>query len=264
MRKILTGVMAAGLVGALIIPSLASADVTKLTVTNTVNPTKQHKKTRGAASTTFTSIDTHEGFTVPPGGPGCSTTQTSTACKYFPPSVQSVITFPTDFKFTPGNIPACQLVSLQGKDAAGAKAACPRSVVGGGTTHIHTTTETGGPNGNGQLLGIVTLFNGAPTGGHPSLYVHIDIQGNTNKPILTGSINRNVLTTTIPPVPGTVIEDLSSTVNRVVAKKKKGVKTFYLSAKCSKKTWALSETNTYTTGKQLTASTSSKCKQLKG
>jgi hypothetical protein len=259
MRKILTGVMAAGLVGAMVIPSIASADVTKLTITNTASPAKQHKKVRGAATTTFTSIDTHEGFTLPP-----ATSCTTSACKYFPPSVQSVITFPTDFKFTPGNIPACNLASLQGKDAAGAKATCPRSVVGQGITHIHTTTENGGPNGNGQLSGIVTVFNGAPTGGHPSLYVHIDIQGNTNKPILTGSINRNVLTTTIPPVPGTVIEDLTVTINKLVAKKKKGVRTFFLSAKCSKKNWPLTETNTYTTGKTLTASTSGKCKQLKG
>jgi hypothetical protein len=267
MRKILIGALAA-VVGAAVIPSIASADVTALSVTNTVSPAKQFKKVRGGVTTTFVSKDTHSGITLPPGGPGCDpppfgSGSVTAACKYFPPSVQSVITFPTDFKFTPGKLPACNLASLQGKDAAGAKAACPRSVVGQGNTHIHTTTETGGPSGNGQLSGVVTLFNGAPTGGRPSLYVHIDIAGNTNKPILTGSINGNVLTTTIPPVPGTVIEDLTATINKLVVKKSKGVKTFYLSARCSRKTWALSETNTYQGGKQLTASTSGKCKQLK-
>jgi hypothetical protein len=265
-RKCLIGVMALGLVGAMVIPSFASADVTNLTITNSVTPSKQHKKTRGGVSTTFASIDTHSGITVPPGGPGCAPPAIVTsACKYFPPSTQSVITFPTDFKFTPGKIPTCNLASLQGKDAAGAKAACPQSVVGQGNTHIHTTTEPGTPPGNaGTLTGIVTAFNGAPTGGRPSLYVHVDVQGNTNKPILQGSINRNVLTTTIPPVSGTVIEDLTLTINKKLAQKKHGVKTFYLSAKCSKKKWPLTETNTYQGGKTLTASTSGKCKQLKG
>ena len=260
MRKYLIGVMAAGLVGALTFPSIGSADTTALSITSPVTPTKQDKKVRGGVSTTFTSNDTHAGALL--NEPGCIQPNITATCFAFPPSVQAFITFPTDFKFDPGTLPDCNLASLTGKTTAGAREACPRSIVGQGASVIRTLA-------GGTLNGVVTAFNGAPSGGLPSLYLHVDIAGSTTKPILNGVIRGNTLLVQIPPVPGTVIQQFTTTINKTVTKKKKNkktgkvVKTFYLSAKCSRGTWTVGETTTYQNGKTLTASTSSKCTKTK-
>jgi hypothetical protein len=262
MRKYLIGVMAAGLVGALTFPSIGAADVTALSITSPVSPSKQDKKVRGAVTTTFSSNDAHDSGnvdTTPGESDGCPPLS---SCRYYPPSVQSFITFPTDFKFDPGTLPDCNLSSLAGKTAAGARAACPRSVVGQGSNVNRTLS-------GGTLNGVVTAFNGAPSGGNPSLYLHVDIAGSSTKPILNGVIQGNTLRVQIPPVPGVVIEHFDTTINKTVVRRKKNkktgktTKTFYLSAKCSKRNWTTTETNTYQNGKTLTATTSQACQQKK-
>jgi hypothetical protein len=269
MRKYLIGV-SLGLVGAVAFSGIASAAVSNLTISSPVTPSKQDKKKRGPVSTTFTSEDAHDGITVPPGGPGCAPPAVVTAaCKYYPASTRSVITFPRDFKFDPGTLPDCNLASLTGKTTSGARAACPRSIVGQGGNVNHTLTEAGFMGSPGTLLGTVTAFNGAPSGGNPTLYLHVDIAGSTTKPILTGVFTGNVLTVAIPVTPGVVIEHFDTTINKTVTAKKKNKKTgkvtkkFYLSAKCSTGTWSVSETNTYQDGSTRTATTSSKCTQKK-
>jgi hypothetical protein len=258
MRKYLIGVMAAGLVGAVAFSGIATADVTGLSIGAKVTPSKQDKKKRGGVTTFFESNDAHEGALL--GEPGCASANPQ--CKYNPPSVQSFIVFPTDFKFDPGTLPDCNLASLAGKDAAGARAACPRSVVGQGS-NVNKTLS------GGTLNGVVTAFNGAPSGGNPSLYLHVDIAGSTTKPILNGVIQGNTLRVQIPPVPGVVIEHFDTTINRTVVRKKKNkktgktTKTFYASMKCSTRRWNVTETNTYQNGKTLTATTSAPCQQKK-
>ena len=184
MRKYLIGVMAAGLVGALTFPSIGSADTTALSITSPVTPTKQDKKVRGGVTTSFTSNDTHAGALL--NEPGCIQPNITATCFAFPPSVQAQITFPTDFKFDPGTLPDCNLASLTGKSTAGAREACPRSIVGQGSSVIRTLA-------GGTLNGVVTAFNGAPSGGSASLYLHVDIAGSTTKPILNGVIRGNTL-----------------------------------------------------------------------
>jgi hypothetical protein len=249
-RKYLIGTIAC-LVGVFVFSSVASAAVTALNTTINLTPAKQHKKVRGPASVFFASDDTHAGFLPCPPG-----TATSNDCAAYPPSTQAVITFTRDIKFTPGKLPDCNLAALSGKTTAGARAACPRSIVGTGR-NVNTTTS-------GQTLnGVITAFNGAPSGGNPSLYLHVDIAGVTTKPILNGVIRGNTLTVQIPPVPGTVIEHFDTTIGKkVVAKNKRtGKKTFYLSARCSKKRWSTTETVTYQNGQQLSDSVNSRCKQ---
>ncbi len=138
MGKYLIGV-ALGLVGALALSSTASAAVTGVTLTANATPTKQDKKKRGGVAFQIGIAEAHEGLTFPPGGQGCMPpTVVTPACKYFPPSHTSVINFDPDFKVTPGTIPRCDPASLTGKDATGARAACPGSIVGQGTSEIHT------------------------------------------------------------------------------------------------------------------------------
>ncbi len=259
MRKHLIGMIAA-LAGAVALSGAASADVTSLNIGSQWTPAKQDKRKRGPAKVYFETNETHAGDLL--GQPGCPLGNEPT-CYAYPPSVQSLITFPKDVAINPGTLPSCSLGSLSGKSAAGARAACPRSVVGGGTGV--------GKNLQGQTLnGVVTAFKGEVSGGNPLLYLHLDIAGVATKPVLTGTIRGNTLQLQIPPVPGMVSEHLDTTLNPVVTARKKNKKTgkvekrFLISIRCPKsRTWTTTETITYQNGQQLTASTSQRCKQRK-
>jgi hypothetical protein len=249
-RKYLIGTITC-LVGVFAFSSVASAAVTQLNTTVNVTPAKQDKKVRGPASVFFGSEDIHAGLIPCP--PGTATTD---QCGAYPPSTQAVVTFSRDFKFTPGNLPDCNLAAIAGKTTAGARAACGRSIVGAGSNRNLTT--------QGQILnGVITAFNGAPSGGNPSLYLHVDIAGVTTKPILNGVFRGTALTVQIPPVPGTVIENFDTTlVRKVTGKNKKtGKRTFYFSARCSRKQWTTTETVTYQNGQTLSDSVTGRCKQ---
>jgi hypothetical protein len=250
MRKYVIGMVAA-LVGALALSSVASADVTNVGIVANITPSKQSKKVRGPANIFFQSTDTHTGNF------NCGALTNDPSCYAFPPSIQSVITFPKDLKFTPGNIPDCQLSRIVGQSSASARAACAGSVVGGGG-NIQTFSD------GRHLNGTITAFNGAPSGGNPSLYLHVEFPGVTTKPILTGVFRGNVLTVQIPPVGGSVIDQFNTALNgkRVVGKNKKtGKKTTYASIRCSTKKWTTTETVTYQNGKTLSSSLTNKCKQ---
>ena len=254
MRKYLIG-MIAGLAGAMALSSVSSAAITGVSIESSVTPSKGDKKIRSGVSTFFASNDTHSGFLPCPLG-----TANLATCRAYPPSVQSVITFPKSLKFDPGNMPDCPLSAIVGQSSAGARAACARSVVGSGSnTQLFSDGRT--------INGTITAFNGAPSGGFPSLYLHVEFPGVATKPILNGIIRGNVLTVQIPPVQGSVIERFATTINKVVSKKTKNKrtgkvkKTFYLSANCSKPKYAVREDVTYQDGTTLTTSTPGRCKQ---
>jgi hypothetical protein len=260
MTKYAMGIIA-GLVGALALSSVASAEVTSLSIGSQWTPAKQDKKNRGPAKVFIESNEAHAGAFK--GQPGCEVGNEGLGCFAFPPTVQSLITFPKDVAVEPGNLPECSRASLQGKSTAAAMAACPRSIVGGGNS-------VGKSLDGGTLTGVITAFNGVPSGGNPSLYLHLDIAGVATKPILNGVVRGNTLLLQIPPVPGMVSEHFDTTLNPIVTGKKKNKKTgkvkktFLISIRCSKsRTWTTTETITYETGKTLTDSASQKCKQKK-
>ena len=252
MRKYLIGMIAA-LVGALGLSSVASAENAGVSIAGSnITPAKQNKKVRGPVNTFFRSNETFTGNLPCPLG-----TANSPSCYAFPASIQSVITFPKDLKFTPGNLPDCQLSRIVGQSTASARAACAGSVVGGGG-NVQTFSD------GRQLNGTLTAFNGAPSGGNATLYIHIEFPGVATKPILNGIIRGNVLTVQIPPVQGSVIDDLNTTIlgKRVVGKKK-GKNVTYLSARCSTRKWVTTEAITYQNGETRSTTSSQKCKQKK-
>jgi hypothetical protein len=251
-RKYLIGTITC-LVGVFAFSSVASAAVTGLDVGLNITPKKQPKKARGPASVFFESNDTHSGDFLGQGG--CMTGGTP-ACFAYPPSTQAVLAFTRDVKFTPGNIPDCNLSAIAGKTTAGARAACTKSIVGAGS-NVNRTLD------GRTLNGVITAFNGAPSGGNPSLYLHVDIAGVTTKPILNGVIRGNVLTVQIPPVPGTVIEHFDTRLVKRAVGKKKGKPIYYFSARCSRRNWFVTETVTYQNGQQLSNTQSGPCKQKK-
>jgi hypothetical protein len=74
-----------------------------------------------------------------------------------------------DFSIDSTGLAECDSTSVQGKPTASAIAACPGAVVGSG----NVTLTAGG------LTGVVTVFNGLPSGGDPTILAHVDIGNGT-------------------------------------------------------------------------------------
>ena len=205
-------------------------------MTTTTSPTKQQKKTFGTVGSFTNVVDT-----IYSGG-------------FTPTGTQTVLTFTKDIKFTPGNIPQCNLGSISTVPQSQSDATCGASKVGSGEATIN----------GGILTGKVAAYNGIPSGGSPTIGLHTDVFTSSGSyafsTTLTGVLNTgsNTLTVAIPPT-GTAITHFSTTIN----KKKSGKKTFYVMARCKKKKWVNSETTHYSDGSSITASSTQKCKQKK-
>ena len=83
-----------------------------------------------------------------------------------------------DFSIDTTGLPVCDSTSIQGKTKAAAIAACPGAVVGSG----NVTLTSGG------LTGAVTVFNGPPSGGDPTILAHVDISNGTFILVVPGLI----------------------------------------------------------------------------
>lgn len=229
-----------GVVASLAITSVASAAVLSQTYSSVADKTKQDRKVRGPVGDFRTDVDT---LYSPP---------------FAPAATQTVLTFDRAFKFDPGNLDECNPASLFGQTQAGARAVCGDAEVGQGSSRLRTLL-------GGTLFGAVTAFNGVPSGGNPVILLHVDVAGVTTKPILTGTLNRNVLTVNVPVVPGTVIEHFDTTIDQIRVKKankKKGKPAkYFVSAKCTDRNWQHSETTTFTDGSTKSASFVQKCKK---
>ena len=236
-RKFLIGAVL-GVTASLAFAGIASAQVVNQTYSSVATKTKQDKKVRGPIGPFTTNVDTTYGAMFTPGGS------------------QTVLTFDSAFKLGDQGsgktkLDQCNLASIVGQTAAGARAACPDAIVGQGAA-----TNRSKPTGVQTLPGVVTAFNGEPSGGQSTIYLHVDIAGSTTKPILTGTVTGTTLTVLIPPVP-TVITHFDTTINQIkVAKpnKKKGKPArYYISAKCNDGSWDHTETTTFENGTSRTA-----------
>jgi len=100
--------------------------------------------------------------------------KTSTFCPSCPaqvpsPAVRAVLNFDNAIQLRPGVAPKCASGQLAGRSTAEAKAACPRSIVGGGSAQVFAPT---GPTSHVTFNPEVTAFNGTPRGGRPTLILH--------------------------------------------------------------------------------------------
>jgi hypothetical protein len=228
-RKYLIGALV-GVIGALSFSSIAQAgSPVSQTLQTTLAPAKQNKKAFGGVSL-------HNII---------STTYTDFVGSHSPQS--TTFTIDPNVKFVPGNIPVCQLSQIQNKPTAQARAACPQSITGQGTVAVN----------NGALTGVVTFFRGA----HPQdIYVHTDINNGSVILDIIGDIQGKILAfTNIPDTPGIDLTRFDTTFN----KRKTGKKTFYVMARCKKKSWKTSESTHFYSGETLSAASSMKCKQKK-
>lgn len=230
-HRLLIGVVA-GVLGALSLSSIASGAPTSQTLQATIAPAKQSKKTFGAASL-HAVIDT--------------------AFDNFPTSQsprQTIFTIDPNIKFVNGNVPVCPLTQIQGKFTAQAQAACPQSIVGGGSVQVN----------GGAIGGTVTIFGGGPT----TMFVQTDIgPAATSLTIIGRLAGRSLTFSNIPNTPGLVLSKFDVTFNKRKTGKKKGTPTYYVMARCKKKKWANSESTNFYSGETLSASASQKCKQKK-
>lgn len=221
----------AGVLGALTLSSIASAAPTSQTLQATVSPAKQSNKTFGGASLHAVIGTTFDNFV------------TSQSPR------QTTFTVDPNIKFTNGNVPVCQLSQIQGKFTAQARAACPRSIVGGGSVQVN----------NGAIQGTATIFGGGPR----TMYVQTDIGPGATTLTIIGTIAGRTLTfSNIPNTPGLVLSKFDVNFTKRKTGKKKGTATFYVSARCKKK-WTNRESTSFYSGETLSASTSQKCKQKK-
>jgi hypothetical protein len=230
-RSLLIGALA-GVLGALSLGSVATAAPTSQTLQTTLSPAKQSKKTFGGASLHAVIDTTFDNF---------ATSQSPR---------QTIFTIDKNIKFVNGNVPVCPLSQIQGKFTAQAQAACPQSIVGGGTVQVN----------GGAIGGTVTIFGGGPT----TMFVQADIgPGATSLTIIGRLAGKSLTFSNIPNTPGLVLSKFDVNFNKRKTGKKKGTKTYYVMARCKKKKWTNSESTNFYSGETLSASSTQKCKQKK-
>jgi hypothetical protein len=258
-RKYVIGVIA-GVVASLAVSGIAQG-ATKQTLTVTVGASKQDAKLRGPADINVT-VDTD----LPAG------------TNVFQTAQQTVLTFDGDFDLgNTAKYPTCDPAVLAGTTTAGAAAACgpgsgKNSQVGSGNSTVCGVLF--GCAG-GQIPGVVTAFNGIPSGGNPQIILHNRIGPPINvTTVLQGVLSGSTLTVSVPDTSatgnhlthfftGVPILKTGTGVAASAAKKKKKKKAapiYYITAKCSDGTWSTSETTTFRAGgATLSASTTTPC-----
>jgi hypothetical protein len=226
---------AIGLVGSLLSAGNAAAGVTGQTLTVQATPAKQQKKARGPIGVFAVAIDT--AYTPP----------------FTPTGTQTILAYPSDFKFTPGNAVVCPTNLISTVPEAQADAICPGAKHASGSVMIN----------NGLLTGKVAAYRGTPINGQDVLLLHIDIFAGSTYAFTTTLAGRfdpaaHTLTVPIPPT-GTAITHFDLTAHKF----KTGKKTYFIMARCKKKKWRFSETTSFSDGSSITATSAKKCKQKK-
>jgi hypothetical protein len=229
-----------GIIGALLVSGTASAAVTGFTFTAAISPQKQSAKTFGPAAISSTLDTTYTG--------GFAPTPTTT-----------VVQFSKDVKFTAGSLPQCNLNAISTVPDAQAMSMCGASKLGTGSVIVN----------NGVLTGKVTAYNGVPTGGGPppiGFHTDLFLANGTYSFSTTGIGNldpkTNILTTPIPPT-GTSLTHFEVSIGKVKSGKKKGKPTYYVMARCKKKKWTNTGTESYSDGSSLSSTSVQKCKAKK-
>jgi hypothetical protein len=215
---------------ALTVPSVAWSVPTGETLQTTFSPKKQDKRKFGGVSMQLHHQHLYDSF-VTSQGPR-----------------QMAYTLPKDIKFVPGNVPVCQLSQIEHKLDSGARAACPKSIIGQGSLDLN----------GGALKGTMTFLRGEPAADQ-DIIVHIVIGRNELVLDIPGDISGRTLTwQNIPNTPGTVLTTLDVTFN----KRKTGKSTYFLMARCGKnRTWSETETTTFYSGELLSATSTQMCRE---
>jgi hypothetical protein len=260
-RKYLIGATLA-LAATVAVAAIAQAAVTSQTLIVSSGSTKQDKKVKGPADINVT-VDTAE-------SPPTPAAQTAS---------QTIVDFDKDFAINPGTLPTCNPTPLAGTTTDQANALCGPSKVGSGAATLCSALGGCAATPGGGIQGVVTAYNGVPTGGNKSIILHARFGPPANTTtVLTGVFTNSGAgnpygARLIVSVPDTSLTGLHLThfqtaIGRLVTvkanKKKNKPAQYYASAKCSDKTWDFQSTTTFRAGGATqTAHTAIPCKQKK-
>ena len=148
-----------GLICAIAAPTSAPAAITSQTITAAATPSTQDQTAFSGVSLSLTEDQTYTGG-------------------FQPVLTQIVYHLDNDFAFDTTGLPQCPLSSINGQTRANAIAACPGSVVGSGSGVIN----------GGALTAVVTVFNGQPSGGSPTIYLHLSVANDAVIEVLVGTL----------------------------------------------------------------------------
>ncbi|HEX3734807.1 MAG TPA: hypothetical protein VHU86_06585 [Solirubrobacterales bacterium] len=84
---------------------------------------------------------------------------------------QAVIDFDRDGRLSAGGLPTCAAEEVASDSPAQARAACPGAIVGSGRIQAQIALPTGSITASSPL----TIFNGPPEAGHPTVVLHAQI-----------------------------------------------------------------------------------------
>jgi len=158
-----------------------------------------------------------------------------------PAPVNTAVDFDKDLIFNTKPVKPCDLSKLSGTTTDQAIAACGASKVGAGSARLNGVI--------GPLSGVVTAFNGSPSGGSPTIYLHTRVSNPPLTQVLVGTLVKSPSgapygTRLNVPIPAQqlgggfeVITHFDATVNKKFKIKKKGkkVKSGYVTATCRDK-----------------------------
>ena len=261
-RKYMMGLVAAMAIS-VVVPAAAHATIAPVDPTTLIvdaSPAKQAKKARGGIALNLTTSTAH----VPPHD-------------NLTPAAAVVVDFDKDLAFNAGRKAECSPVELSNTTTGEAVSRCGRAQVGDGFA------TTRGADGS-LTQEVVSAFNGAASGGGLQLLLHVRItQANTTL-VLPGNLENSPLggqygkRLNVAPIQnsaptGRQLETFQTTVRKQVVRKKKKklangkkktIKTYYVSARCSRdKVWQFSTQNQHYGGPTTSATTEEACKQKK-
>jgi hypothetical protein len=217
----------------------ATADVVGQSMTASAAPTGQSPSVFSGASLNL----------------GWSTAYDESPIAFFPSLREAVLHLDNDFAFDTTGLAQCQLSSIQGKFHAQAVAACPNAVVGSGSAIINA----------GAVTGIIDVFNGAPSGGSPFVYVNFDIASGATTLTMPGTFSPSsrggdfgtqLDLATFPNTPGLAFTQ----INLSFANREPSPGHHFVSARCeADQHWEFAGDFTFYSGLPTTASTSQPC-----
>jgi hypothetical protein len=168
-----------------------------------------------------------------------------------PKATKAVIVFDKkDVKFNPKAVPGCDPNSIENTTTDAARAACPNSIVGGGSAVASLPLGAGGTRRD--FPAVVTAFNRGDANGI-LLHSRVDALGTTV--VLKGVLSGSTLSVDIPPLGGGV--------GAIASFQTKVQKKDYVQGRCKDKKIDTSATFTFSDAPAATATDSQKCKQKK-
>jgi hypothetical protein len=244
------------------VAAIAQATIGQQNLIVSVAAKKQDKKVKGPADINIT-VDTP--FTAPQ-NPAQTDQNTN-------------VDIDRDFTIVPGKVPTCNATSLAGTTTDQANATCGPAKIGSGAATLCSSAAGCAGTPGGGVQGVVTAFNGQPSGGSPAVILHARFGPPANTTtVLTGTFQPSPLGAPygqrlVVLVPDTSLTGLRLThfqtsISKLVSvkanKKKHKPAKFYVMAKCSHKVWSFrSETNFRAGGGQGNATTTVPCTQKK-